>query len=223
MACMREDQLVGLGMQRMFLKSVYPLGNAQKAWSQVGLEPREFGGFWKQAVKRCFVHNRAEIPVVERTLALLVRKVLWGQDPCYVDLSSPCGAVRGQIAYDLQGNLYPCDEGRFGAALPLGNVASSTFQDLVQHPVTQAFCRTSQTIADYCGTCAYRPWCGRCPALAHHQRGRLDLPSADYFYCHLLSSLFDAFFELVAECPEEMEAVQRIVSLSDLFESSLGG
>jgi sulfatase maturation enzyme AslB (radical SAM superfamily) len=140
------DHLVDLGMLRIFLKSVYPLGHAQKAWAQVGLEPREYGRFWKQAVKRCFAHNRAEIPVVERTLALLVRKVLWGQAPCYVDLSSPCGAVHGQIAYDLQGNIYPCDEGRFGAAFPVGNVASSTFQELVQHPSTLAFRRTSQTV-----------------------------------------------------------------------------
>lgn len=216
------DHLVDLGMHRIFLKSVYPLGQAQKAWAQVGLEPGEYGRFWKRAVKRCFAHNRAEIPVVERTLALLVRKVLWGQEPCYVDLSSPCGAVHGQIVYDLQGNIYPCDEGRFGAAFPVGNVASSTFQELVQHPSTLAFRRTSQTVEEYCGTCAYRPWCGRCPALAHHQRGRLDLPSPAYFYCHLLTSVFDAFFELVAECPEEIEVVARIVSLTDLFESGLG-
>jgi hypothetical protein len=34
--------------------------------------------------------------------------------------------------------------------------------------------------------------------------------------------VFDAFFELVAECPEEIEVVARIVSLTDLFESGMG-
>jgi uncharacterized protein len=212
------DNLARIGIYRVFFKPVYPMGYAKRAWrQQVGIEPNRYGEFWKQAMQRCLDYNVAEYPIIDGMFSILLRKVLLGQDPRFVDLSSPCGAVHGQIAYDLEGHIYTCDEGRFGRGFVVGNVADSTFEDISQHPLTIAFRKTSRTDEEQCGLCAYRPWCGRCPAMAYHEHNESNLPSSTYFYCKIMKALFDAFFELVAECPDRLDVASRIINLSNLF------
>ncbi len=43
---------------------------------------------------------------------MILDKVLNAHDPGYLDMRCPCGASIGQIAYNHNGDLYTCDEGR---------------------------------------------------------------------------------------------------------------
>jgi hypothetical protein len=45
----------------------------------------------------------------------MLKKMLTTSDPNYVDTRSPCGAVIGQVAYNFDGKIYSCDEGRMMA------------------------------------------------------------------------------------------------------------
>jgi len=42
-------------------------------------------------------------------------KILTENDPNFLDSRSPCGACIGQVAYNYDGKVYTCDEGRMFA------------------------------------------------------------------------------------------------------------
>lgn len=198
------DNFAALGLYRFGLNPVSRLGNADKAWGAISFDPAAYSRFWKRVVKRCLGHLEKGIPIWDRAGELLVRKVILGHDPGFVDLASPCGCVRGQMAYDLQGNVYPCDEARFNGKIILGNVLSHTFEDIVKQPETVSLRQASIITDERCGSCPYRPWCGRCPVVNRLQVGREDAPSGLTYQCQIWRHMFDRFFELLNENPGGM-------------------
>jgi radical SAM protein with 4Fe4S-binding SPASM domain len=198
------DNFSTLALYRFGLNPVVPMGEAERHWNTIGLDPTAYSYFWKRIVQRCLAHQDQGIPIWDRASELMVRKIMLAQDPGYVDLASPCGCVHGQIAYDLQGNVYPCDEARSSGKIVLGNVLRHTFDNIIRHPDALSLIQASLITDERCGTCAYRPWCGRCPVANRLRFGHEDVYSEVTYHCRIWKSLFDRFFELLDEDPEGM-------------------
>ncbi len=215
------DNFVELGINSFVLNPVASVGRAEGNWDKLGLiEPKEYSYFWKRLVKHCFTYHRRGIFVLDSTTHLLLQKIILAQDPNYVDLKSPCGAIHGQIAYDLHGNIYPCDAARFNEKVVLGNVLDETFNDICNNPTSLSIKDASVINTSRCGFCAYRPWCGRCPVENKFQLGRYDAPSHETYYCHIWKGIFDRFFELVEEDFEQIQFAARGITNSGDKEES---
>jgi len=213
------DNFVKLGIYSFVLNPVSQVGSAEKSWDILGLDPDSYGYFWKRLLKRCFAYHLQNIPILDKTTDLLLRKIMMVEEPGYVDLQSPCGSVYGQITYDLHGNIYPCDEARSNQKIILGNVLQHSFVEISHHQDALKIFNASIINQDRCGLCAYRPWCGRCPVINKFQFGKYDVPSEKTYNCHIWKGLFDRFFELLAEDPDNIRFAARMITFNDIVSS----
>jgi hypothetical protein len=61
--------------------------------------------------------NKKGINFREMLSGIYLSKILTDRDPNYLDERSPCGACIGQVAYNYDGKIYSCDEGRMLARM----------------------------------------------------------------------------------------------------------
>jgi radical SAM protein with 4Fe4S-binding SPASM domain len=89
-----------------------------------------------------------------------------------MDWRSPCGAGIGQIAYNVDGQVYTCDEGRMvgNDNFKIGRVESD-LNFLLTSDVCISTLNSSMTEQLFCDYCAYRPFCGICPVLNYSEHG----------------------------------------------------
>jgi len=67
------------------------------------------------------------VKVREKAAVTFLKKIMTEEDPNHLDFRSPCGAGIGQLAYNYNGKVYTCDEGRMMSMMNdesfcLGNV-----------------------------------------------------------------------------------------------------
>lgn len=162
------DTYVDLGLPSVHVRSLNPYGFAASAWRQIGYGVDEFLAFHTEVLDLVLERARDGVDLREHVSALFLTKLLTPDDPNHLDLRSPCGAAIGQIAYDHDGRVFTCDEGRMLArmgddAFAIGRV-DDKLKDVLRHPTVRAMAVAS-TIESLpgCSTCAYQPFCGVCP------------------------------------------------------------
>ena len=173
------DLYVERGLRSLHLRALNPAGFAKPNWERIGYTAAEFNAFRREALELILDHNLAGTHLQEALAAVVLSKMLTGEDPNYVDLRSPCGAGTGQLAYDHDGTLYPCDEARMLAAtgdttFSLGPVAGADPAETARHPTvkTLALASTTESLPG-CNSCWNRPFCGVCPMITYMTSGDL--------------------------------------------------
>lgn len=163
------EQYRDLGLGGIFLRPLSPIGYAKSVWDKIGYLPADFLSFYEKALDIILEINRKGEKFIERNAAIKLKKLLFCQDPNFLDLRSPCGAASGQLAYNWDGSIYTCDEGRMtGAAgddfFKLGDVFSSTYRDAAVSPGARlcAMCSCLEN-QPACFRCAFKHYCGICP------------------------------------------------------------
>lgn len=195
------DEYARLGLSSLFSRPLMPLGAARRSWKAIGYTVPEYLAFYRRLLDRVLALNRAGTPMRERGAGILLAKVLRGADPGFTDLRSPCGAAVGQLAYNHDGDVYTCDEGRMLAEegdrlFRLGNVHETPYQEAVRHPTAKA-CQVASHLEDQplCASCAYRPYCGVCPAYNYAAQdtiwGRMGTNDRCAVYMGVLDILFE--------------------------------
>ncbi|MBI3297198.1 MAG: His-Xaa-Ser system radical SAM maturase HxsB [Elusimicrobia bacterium] len=195
------DEYARLGLDSIFARPLTPLGAARKAWAAVGYEPEAYLAFYARLLARCLELERAGRPMRERMAAMLLTKVLRNADPGFTDLRSPCGAAFGQLAYDHDGGVYTCDEGRLLAEegdplFRIGDVRGGSYEDAVRHPTVRA-CAVASNLEEQpvCAGCAYRPFCGVCPVYNYAAQDTIWGRMGTNGRCIVLKGLFDLLFK----------------------------
>ena len=173
------DEYVRLNLGAIFLRPLSPLGHARRAWRKIGYSPKQFLEFYSQALDRILEHNRRGRRISEKTAEIMLSKIFGQDNGGYMDMRSPCGAAIGQMAYNFDGDVYACDEGRMLACagdklFRIGNVFSDSYKHLVSGPVSKA-CAWSSNLECHplCFRCVYRPYCGTCPVYNYQSQGSI--------------------------------------------------
>jgi len=196
-------EYVRLGLPTIYLRPLNPFGFAKRTWSKIGYSAEEFISFYKKTLDHIIKLNQKGTNIRELFAVTFLTKMLTGQDPNHMDYRSPCGAAIGQLAYNYDGNVYTCDEGRMFAVendhtFLLGNVHRNTFRELVNNETVHAMCDASflENIPG-CHDCAYNPYCGVCPIFNYSQQGSIvgQMPSNDR--CRVNKAVFDHLFVLL--------------------------
>ena len=128
----------------------------------------------------------------------------------------PCGASIGQLAYNYDGDLYTCDEGRMigwdgDEIFKAGNVFKNSYSSIVNSPVTKG-CILASNLEQQtqCFRCAYKSYCGVCPVYNYEAQRNIwgNIPSNER--CKLFMGIFDVLFELLDK-PKEGRILRKWV------------
>jgi uncharacterized protein len=194
------DEYVGLGARGVYLRSLSPLGLAREVWDKIGYSAEEFLDFYRKAFDYILEINKKKT-FFEQTARIFLTKIMTDTDPNFLDIRSPCGAGIGQIAYNFDGGVYACDEGRMFSRMGdemfrIGSVSAGSYQETVGHPVIKAIsiasCLDNQA---ECSRCAYKPYCGVCPVHCYAEQGDIMGRMPSNTRCRIQKGIMDYLFE----------------------------
>ena len=195
------DQYLKLGFDNLSLRPLTPIGFSQKTWKRIGYSAEEFINFYKKALNYIIELNLSGKEIKENVAATFLTKILTEGDPNHLDYRSPCGAGIGQLAYNYNGDVYTCDEGRMLSSMGdesfrLGNVSENSYQEIVLSPVVRTLCTSSclDNLAG-CSSCCYKPYCGVCPIYNYITQGNIFAQTKTNERCKTNRAILDILFE----------------------------
>ncbi len=225
------DTYVDLGCRALFLRPVDPFGFADRTAPRVEYPRAEYLTFYRNAVDYMFTLNKQGVEILERFAAIFLTKILGGEDPNFLDIRNPCGAAIGQIAYNYDGKVFTCDEGRMlhemgdstfligDLAAPSGSsgAAPSMYRDMMGHETVRAMAVASNLDAQPdCVNCTYQPYCGVCPVHNHRTQGSIFGRMRESTLCAVHKGIQDYLFEKIgSRDPEVFEILKRWTTVRD--------
>ena len=196
------DEYVARGLRTIHLRPLDPLGLDAEAWKTIGYTAEEYIAFYERTFGYIVELNRGGVHLAEGTASTLLNKILSSGDPAVGDIRSPCSAGTSEVAYDVDGRVFPGDEARRVDAsgdpiFALGDVRELTIADVVRHPTVRAIAAASLLDAQpKCADCWNKPFCGLSPVSTYVREGDLFGQRPRCFECkeHLAvaQSLFGA-------------------------------
>lgn len=199
------DEYLGLGFSGIFIRPLTPLGYSRLVWDKVGYEPLEFVNFYRKCLDYIIRLNKEGIKFAEYHAAIFLKKILFNEAINYMELRSPCGGGIGQLAYNYDGNIYTCDEGRMVAEMgdesfKLGDVESLHYNDLIDNEVTKSVAVSScLECIPKCYECVYNPYCGTCPVYNYIEQGNIVGKMPMSYKCKIYSGILDCLFEKIQD------------------------
>ena len=177
------DTYIELWISKIFWRPLNPLGFWILAQKRLGYSPKEFLEIYEKVLDYIIEKNIKQRWIIKENYAsIFLKKILTNSDPNYVDTRSPCGAVIWQVAYNFDGKIYSCDEGRMLAQMGddsfcVGEVTSDprkTYVDMINSSITKAIVSSSVTEwLPWYEFDAYKPYLGSCPVLNYASRGTI--------------------------------------------------
>jgi len=201
------DQYVDLGLHNIHLRTLDPIGYAVRNTHKLGYTYEEYAEFYFKTLDYILELNKQGYEFAETTAALHLKKILTAGDPNYLDLRSPCGATVGQIAYDYDGRVFTCDEGRMLAAMGddrfMVGTTADDWKGFVKHEVTRAtVVASTMDSVPGCHECAYKPYCGICPVHNVRTHGSIFGMQLASDYCKHHMAIQDWIFRKLRDEPE---------------------
>ncbi|MDD4996428.1 MAG: His-Xaa-Ser system radical SAM maturase HxsB [Patescibacteria group bacterium] len=195
------DEYLKLGFTDIYVRPMNPFGFSKNNWKKLGYNAKEYMGFYKKLLSYIIELNLSGKKFREKTALVFLRKILTNEDPMHTEYRSPCGAVVGQMAYDYNGDIYTCDEGRMIGMMgddnfKLGNVFENSYNEIIESPVTKTMCLASCLDGLVgCSDCVFKPYCGVCPIYNYFQCGNLFSQIANNDRCKISKGILDFIFK----------------------------
>ncbi|NLI09605.1 MAG: His-Xaa-Ser system radical SAM maturase HxsB [Elusimicrobia bacterium] len=211
------DEYVSLGLESIFFRPLSPIGYAAKYWDKIGYNSKEFLSFYRKGLEYIISLNLKGKKISEKTAQMLLTKIFDFKDPGFLDLRCPCGASVGQIAYNWDGSIYTCDEGRMigwegDDFFKAGDINKSSYKDIINSSATKG-CMVTSNLENQpmCFRCAYKPWCGVCPAVNYEAQKTPWGNIISSQRCEIFMGIFDILFELLGK-KRESEVLKSWIS-----------
>ncbi len=201
------DEYVARGLKAVHLRTLDPFGFARPLWGRLGYTADEFLVFWREAMDDIVDRNLAGVEILEKTASIHLTKILTARDPNYMDYRSPCGAGIGQIAYNYDGKVYTCDEGRMIGEMGddlflMGEIGKHSYDEMVGGETVKAIAVASTLDNQpYCDQCTYKPYCGVCPAYNYVVQGDIFGQMTSNDRCKVSMGIQDYMFGRMVEDP----------------------
>lgn len=198
------DTYVDLGCKALFLRPIDPFGFADRTRLRIDYPRSQYLEFYRNAVDYMLRLNRQGVQVLERYAAIFLTKILRGEDPNFLDLRSPSGAGIGQLAYNYDGKVFTCDEGRMlhemgDSRFHIGDVHTG-YRDLVGHDTVRSMVLASNLDGQPdCVNCAYQPYCGTIPTFNYKNQGSIFGQMRTSAVCSVHKGIQDYLFERLAD------------------------
>ncbi|MBQ9480514.1 MAG: His-Xaa-Ser system radical SAM maturase HxsB [Selenomonadaceae bacterium] len=159
-----------LGVPYISIRALSPFGRMTQNQMNIGYSAEEFIDFYRRCMDHLIDLNLdGRTTMRESMSAIILCKLNVEHIINYPDLRSPCGAAIGQVAYNWNGDVYTCDEGRMMSNIGLqnfrlGNVYCDSYKDCLQSEAACTVCNASCLETNpSCAECVYNAICGICP------------------------------------------------------------
>lgn len=198
------DEYVERGMPAIHLAPLDRSRVDAETWAKLGFTPAEYLDFYRNTLDYVLEQNRRGVDLAEGLAAIIATKILTSDDAGIVDIQSPYGAGTGQIAYNVDGRVFPCDEARIVDAMgdsifELGRVENLNTLGVVRHPTVRAIAAASLLDAQpMCANCWNKPYCGFSPVRNFIAQGDLFGQRPHCFECKEHEAVSTKLFELLA-------------------------
>jgi His-Xaa-Ser system radical SAM maturase HxsB len=199
------DQYFSIGCRAIFLRPVDPFGFAEKTKRVIEYDRAAYADFYRTAVEHILNYNRRGEQLLERYAAIFLTKILNAEDPNFLDIRSPCGSGLGALAYNYDGSIFTSDEGRMmhetgDDAFLIGNVATSTYRELMRHPTVRALAIASlREVQPDCVDCTYATYCGVQPEHSYRTQGSIFGRMRESSICAVHKGIQDYLFDKLRE------------------------
>jgi His-Xaa-Ser system radical SAM maturase HxsB len=216
------DTYVDLGCRAIFLRPVDPFGFAAQTGKTIEYDRAEFLDFYREAVGHILALNKQGTQVLERYAAIFLTKILGDDDPNYLDIRSPCGAGIGQLAYNHDGKIFTCDEGRMvhqmgDSFFQIGKVGETRYRQVMLSDTVRALTVASNLDAQPdCVACVYNPYCGVCPVHSYATQGSIFGRMRESSWCAVHKGIQDFLFEMLHDNdPETVDTLRRWTTIRE--------
>ena len=176
------DTYVELGLDGVFLRPLNPYGFAAADIKSLGYSMDEFIEFYTHSMEYILELNKKGIGFREQLSSIYLAKILTADDPNFLDERSPCGACIGQVAYNYDGKIYSCDEGRMLGRMGINDFQMSevtdnpqeTYQNMIESDTTKIMVQSSTLdwLPGYSDD-VYKPYIGVCPIHSYKTTGNI--------------------------------------------------
>lgn len=203
------DTYLSLGCRALFLRPLDPFGFAERTGDRIEYPREEYLEYYRNAVDYMIELNKGGAEILERYAAIFLTKILRGEDPNFLDIRQPSGAGIGQLAYNYDGKMFTCDEGRMlhemgDDTFMLGDVFNTSYRDIVGHETVRAVVIAGQlSTQPDCVHCPYQPYCGIPPVHTHKMQGSLFGRMRESTLCQVHKGIQDYLFELLGSGDQE--------------------
>ncbi len=154
------DTYIDLWFENIFMRPLNPFGIALKLWDKIWYTSQEYIDFYNDMLN----YIRQKVSEWTRFYETYERICKWNLDGFekfnFMEERSPCGAVLGQVAYNWDGKIYTCDEGRmFGTMwddnfkvgdIDLDKPADQIYKEMILNKTTNILANAT--------TIDYLPW-----------------------------------------------------------------
>lgn len=201
------SEYVRLNLRYIFTRPFMPFGyaNNPNILKKISYSGEEFIDFYKKILNEVIDYNKKGIDIKERTARIFLTKILRKKDSHYLDIRNPCGASIGQLAYNYNGDIFTCDEGRMLWAMgdgffKVGNIFESKYEDVIKSDKTK-LCLSSSILDSQvkCFRCVYKPYCGVCPVYNYVTQNSVNGNMVDNLRCTIYTGVLDYLFELIQD------------------------
>ena len=195
------DEYIKLGFSSLFFRPLNPFGFSKNVWEEITYSSEEFIEFYKKSLDYIIQLNLEGTHFVERQAKIFLEKILTDYDPNMMELRSPCGAGIGQLAYNYNGDVYTCDEGRMVSMMNdesfrIGNVKNDNYKEIVSNPVARTVCSASCLVGlAGCSDCVYAPYCGVCPIYNYFEQNNIFAQIPNNERCKIHKAILGYLFE----------------------------
>lgn len=157
----KEDDIINfylrLNINRIQLGVLEKMGRAIERWNMIGYSLDDYFKFYQRAIKKIIdININKNIPLYEKGLFLLIYPIITKRN-----FRARSIDIIHRFAYDVDGNIYPSDEGRIlgenkDTFFKIGNVYNNSFKDVIIN-------NKSKAIFLYYLNYLTQPYCSRCP------------------------------------------------------------
>lgn len=207
------DSFIESGLESIFLRPLSPLGNSIEQWEQIGYTPEEFIKFYKKTLSYIIELNKKNIRFTENNTMLFLKRIFKNSELNYMELRSPCGAVIGQLAYNYDGNIYSCDEGRMlkeqgDEAFKVGD-KNVSYNEVLESDVTKSLLVSSCLEAiPGCQNCVFSPYCGTCPVYNYVAQKNIFGKQPENYKCKINKGILEHIFDILRNSEEDANIIK---------------
>jgi His-Xaa-Ser system radical SAM maturase HxsB len=199
------DEYVARGRRTIRLQPLLASRVDPATWAAVGYPLDAYLEFYRRTLDDILERNRRGVDLREHTASVFLTTILTNDDAGAVDIQSPYGGGAAQIAYDVDGRVFPDDDARAVDAMgdplfALGHVHALALADLVKHPTVRSIAAASLLDAQpMCADCWNKPYCGFSPVQNFLTQGDLFGQRPRCLQCKEHMAVSARLFELLAD------------------------
>jgi len=207
------DTYIKYGLESLFAKSLNPLGFA-KDNENIYYSAEEYLEFWEKYVDYIIEKSSQGYNISEYYVKTLLMKLEGIIDPNYTDLMSPCGAVRSQMLYNYNGEVFSCDEGRMTKddIFKIGNVKTDNYIKLTTNPTACSIITSSINDTQICDKCVFKPFCGICPVLNYSAENSVIANIHKNNRCKILKAQFKYILNILENEKNKSEIIKSWIN-----------